>query len=126
MDTPLTPPSPIASYYPGDRFSENYLGEPSGWTLQRILEEFREAARSKRDLGDRFERLMVDYLKLDPTYDFSKVWMWMDWPGRNNEMDTGIDVVAQERITGDYWAVQCKFYHTLSKRDLLNICPLLF
>jgi len=71
-------------------------------------------------MGDRFERLMVEYLKLDPKYDFSAVWMWMEWPGRGGR-DTGIDVVAQERLTGDYWAIQCKFYGsetTLSKGDI--------
>jgi hypothetical protein len=31
-------------------------------TIHTILEEFREAARSKRDLGDKFERLIADYL----------------------------------------------------------------
>ena len=116
-----TPPRPIASYYTGDPTVRDSLGKPSGWTLEQILEEFREAARSQRDLGDRFERLMVDYLKLDPKYDFSQVWLWMDWPHRQNQPDTGIDIVAQERITGDYWAIQCKFYHpehTLSKSDI--------
>jgi predicted helicase len=36
-------------------------------------------------------------------------------------VDTGIDLVARERATGDYCAIQCKFYnpaHTLDKADI--------
>lgn len=36
-------------------------------------------------------------------------------------MDVGIDLVARERGTGDYWAIQCKFYdpdYALQKADI--------
>ena len=45
----------------------------------------------------------------------------MEWPGRNNQPDTGIDLVAQERATGDFTAIQCKFLdpsHWLQKEDI--------
>jgi predicted helicase len=92
-------------------------------TLNTILEEFRETATSPRDLGDKFERLMVQYFETDPLYKehFSKVWLWMDFPKRNNAPDTGIDLVAEERDTGDYCAIQCKCYgpnHILQKPDI--------
>lgn len=92
-------------------------------TLENILAQFREDARSNRDLGDRFERLMVRYFELDPIYAdrFSSVWMWNEWPDKGDVGDVGIDLVACERATGDYCAIQCKFYlpeHTLSKADL--------
>lgn len=92
-------------------------------TIHTILEEFRDAATSKRDLGDKFERLVVAYLKNDPLYKdrFSNVWLWMEWPKRGNKPDTGIDLVAEEEVTGDVWAIQCKFYHpnhTLDKSDI--------
>ncbi|MDD5263026.1 MAG: DEAD/DEAH box helicase family protein [Methylacidiphilales bacterium] len=92
-------------------------------TIHDILEEFREAATSKRDLGDRFERLICRYLELDPLYAdrFSDVWMWNEWPGKGNVGDVGIDLVAKERATGEFCAIQCKFYlpdHTLSKADI--------
>lgn len=92
-------------------------------TISTILEEFRQDAISNRDLGDKFERLMVTYLKIDPLYKdlYSNVWMWMDFPKRGNAPDTGIDLVAEERATGDYCAIQCKFYdpnHTLDKSDI--------
>jgi len=92
-------------------------------SIHTILEEFREAARSKRDLGDKFERLFVNYLVTEPYYRdrFSDVWMWNEWPGRGRRPDTGIDLVAQERDGGGLCAIQCKFYapeHRLEKADL--------
>src|SRR5437867_1190053 len=81
-------------------------------TLATILGQFRDDARSNRDLGDRFERLVLRYLELDPIHAerFSRVWMWNDWPDKGNVGDVGIDLVAQERATGEYCAIQCKFY----------------
>jgi len=92
-------------------------------TIHTILDQFRDEARSNRDLGDRFERLIHRYFELDPIYAdlFSRVWMWNDWPLRGNVPDVGIDLVAQERATGEYCAIQCKFYlpdHTLVKEDI--------
>jgi predicted helicase len=92
-------------------------------TIKDILEYFREEARNNRDLGDKFERLIAAFLTKDPYYanHFSNVWLWMEWPGRNNMPDTGIDLVAQERATGDFTAIQCKFLdpdHWLQKEDI--------
>jgi predicted helicase len=81
-------------------------------TIQDILEIFREDAANKRDLGDKFERLIAAYLTKDPFYGGlfgTNVWLWSEWPGRNNMGDTGVDIVAEEIATGDVWAVQCKF-----------------
>ena len=92
-------------------------------TLATILDQFRNDARSNRDLGDRFERLIVNYLQLDPFYAdlFSDVWMFNDWPNKGRIGDVGIDIVARTRATGEYCAIQCKFYlpeHTLAKGDI--------
>ncbi|MFN7349853.1 MAG: hypothetical protein ACK5S7_13010, partial [Dolichospermum sp.] len=89
-------------------------------TIQKILHEYQQTSTSPRDLGDKFERLMLAYLKTDPFYKdhFSQVWLWMDFPKRGNMPDTGIDLVAVERNTGDYCAIQCKCYdldYTLQK-----------
>ena len=35
--------------------------------------------------------------------------MWNDWPEKGNIGDVGIDLVAKERATGAYCAIQCKF-----------------
>jgi Predicted helicase len=95
----------------------------SQFTLHDVLAQFREAATSNRDLGDRFERLIARYLELDPLYAerFSRVWLWNEWPLKGKVGDVGIDLVAEERATGGYCAIQCKFYrpeHTLAKEDI--------
>jgi predicted helicase len=92
-------------------------------SLDLILDSLREDARNNRDLGDRFERLVAAYLRSDPLYadKFSEVWLFNDWPDKGRIGDTGIDIVAQDRATGAYCAVQCKFYlpeHTISKEDI--------
>jgi predicted helicase len=93
-------------------------------TIHEILAEFREDARNNRDLGDRFERLVVGFLKTDPQYASlfgDQVWLWMDWSGRRNRPDIGIDIVAEDQSTHEVWAIQCKFYlpeHTLQKGDI--------
>lgn len=98
--------------------------------LDALLTTFREDARSNRDLGDRFERLIVSYLETDPIQAerFDKVWMWSEWPDRGNMPDTGADLVARERATGDLCAIQCKFYlpeHSLAKGDIDSFLAIL-
>ena len=92
-------------------------------TIHAILDRFRLEATSNRDLGDKFEYLIFAYLRTDPTYAslFKRVWFWMDFPLRGKKGDLGIDLVAQEVATGDYWAIQCKCYqpdHVLDKGDI--------
>ena len=69
------------------------------------------------------KRLIATFLRKDPLYAelYSDVWLWMEWPGRGNKPDTGIDLVSQERATGDFTAIQCKFFlpdHILQKEDI--------
>ena len=91
-------------------------------SVHEVIEAFRgEPSNSER--GTKFEQLMVRYFELDPTLSqqYEQVWRWIDWPDRQGKADTGIDLVARERDTGDYAAIQCKFYEpttTLSKGDL--------
>lgn len=67
---------------------------------------------------------MLQYLSTDPqwTEQFSRVWLWSDWPGAAaDRRDTGIDLVALDRETGGHCAIQCKFYephHTVQKSDI--------
>lgn len=86
------------------------MQEKNSQTLEDVLAFFREEARSNRGLGDRFERLFAEYLLKDPQYSdlLSDVWLWSEWPERWS-VDVGIDLVARERSTGRYWAIQCKF-----------------
>ncbi len=91
-------------------------------TIHTVLEEFRQAALHNRDLGDMFERLICKYLVTDPLYkeQFSNVWMWDEFPKRGNS-DAGIDIVAEDRNTGEYTAIQCKFYDPTSTLQKANI-----
>lgn len=92
-------------------------------TIRDLLEELRESALDERDKGDRFERLIKAYLQTDPewTTRFSEVWLWSEWPGRGNQPDTGIDLVAKLRDDDRFAAIQCKFYaesSTVAKGDI--------
>ncbi|MDQ2815446.1 MAG: DEAD/DEAH box helicase family protein [Actinomycetota bacterium] len=93
-------------------------------TVHDVLRMIRETSATNHERGSRFEKLMRSYLGIDPAWaeQFSKVWLWADWPGAAaNKQDTGIDLVAQDRETGGFCAIQCKFYepgHTVSKADI--------
>lgn len=91
-------------------------------SVHDVIDALRKAP-SNSERGTKFERLMVRYFELDPTLSqqYDAVWRWTDWPDRKGKVDTGIDLVARERDTGEYTAIQCKFYeptHTLSKGDI--------
>ncbi len=91
-------------------------------SVHEVIEAFRDAP-SNSERGTKFEQLMVRYFELDPmlSQQYDQVWRWIDWPDRQGKPDTGIDLVARERDTGNYTAIQCKFYeptHRLAKEDI--------
>jgi predicted helicase len=91
-------------------------------SINDVIDVLRQAPTNV-DRGTLFEKLMVRYFELDPalTQQYDAVWRWIDWPNRKGKTDTGIDLVARKRDTGEYTAIQCKFYeptHTLSKGDI--------
>ncbi len=91
-------------------------------TIDVVLDELRGLDISERERGELFERLMVQYFTHDPLYAqrFSDVWMWTEWPGHEGA-DAGIDLVAKERDSDGYCAIQCKFFdpnHHLAKEDI--------
>ena len=73
----------------------------------RILAESVDA----REQGTRFERAVAWFLKHDPAWAerLTNVWEWRDAPTNKGQMDTGIDLVAQDE-DGSYWAIQAKCY----------------
>ncbi|MDQ3307583.1 MAG: DEAD/DEAH box helicase family protein, partial [Actinomycetota bacterium] len=81
-------------------------------SIHEVLDDLRASALDERDKGDKFERLMQGYFRTDPQWaqQFSDVWLWSEWPGRDGKPDTGIDLVARERDTDELTAIQCKFY----------------
>ncbi|MBJ7289178.1 DEAD/DEAH box helicase [Williamsia sp.] len=91
-------------------------------SVHEVIEAFRKQPTNS-ERGTKFEELMVRYFELDPllSQQYEQVWRWMDWPDRQGRADNGIDLVARERDTGNYTAIQCKFYEpttTLRKEDL--------
>lgn len=78
-------------------------------TVYDAVEYIRSNATSERDKGTQFERLTRFFLKNDPLWKsrLSEVWMWSSAP-TNDGVDIGIDLVAQDREDGSYWAIQCK------------------
>ena len=107
-----------------------YLGleAESGETatgFQGVLNQLRESATSTYLIGNEFERLMKQYLSIDPLYKerFTDVYLWKEWAALHTEydgVDIGIDLVARER-DGEYCAIQCKCFAEdtrVSKRQI--------
>jgi predicted helicase len=81
-------------------------------TIYDVLEVLRTSSTTEREKGEKFERLIKAYLQTDPVFadQFSDVWLWSEYPERDGRPDTGIDLVARDRDTGQDVAIQCKFF----------------
>lgn len=81
-------------------------------TFADVFDDLYFSVTSQRGKGTKFERLLKRYLQVKPKYadQFSQVWLWQEWPDRNGLVDTGIDLVAEDRYTGELVAIQAKFY----------------
>ncbi|WAW05090.1 DEAD/DEAH box helicase family protein [Oxalobacter formigenes] len=93
--------------------------------FEHILEQFRNASVTEREKGTYFENLICTYLRNEATYRdlYSKVWTYADWATEQglDKRDTGIDLVAKTNGTGEYHAIQCKFYaedYRVQKSDI--------
>jgi len=93
--------------------------------LQELLETYREAAKSEREKGDYFERLVRVFLENDDLQKqfYSEVVPFSEWAKDNgwSSTDTGIDLVATLADGSGYAAIQCKFYapnHSIQKPDI--------
>ncbi|NYF26052.1 type ISP restriction/modification enzyme [Sporosarcina sp. JAI121] len=79
-----------------------------------LVKEMDVAYRTQRDRGTMFELLSCTYFKNEPMYGrlFDKVWMLNEVPVEYEipKNDTGVDLVARERETGNLVAIQCKYY----------------
>lgn len=94
-------------------------------SLQILLDNFRNAAATEREKGTYFEELICTYLRNEAIYRdlYSDVWMYADWATQQglDKRDTGIDLVAKTNGTGEYHAIQCKFYdkdYRVQKSDI--------
>ena len=94
-------------------------------TFKHFLSEIRNKAKTEREKGYFFERAIREFLQKSPEYSFENVWLWSQWPDlrKHNfpKQDRGIDLVAKERETGTFWAIQCKCFdenRQVSKPDI--------
>lgn len=80
--------------------------------LIKIINE--SAGTIQRDRGTFFEQLVQIYLQNEPIYKnlYSDVWQLKDVPKEYGipKKDTGVDLVAKNRNTGELTAIQAKFY----------------
>lgn len=92
-----------------------------------LIKEIDETYKTEkqRDRGTRFELLAKAYFKTEPMYQrlYEDVWMLSDVPEEYNipKNDTGVDLVAKERETGELVAIQAKYYgedKTIQKSDI--------
>ena len=93
--------------------------------LRDLLDSYRQAARSEREKGDYFERVVRVYLENDDAQKqyYSAVVPFAQWAKEQgwSKADTGIDLVATLADGSGYAAIQCKFYapnHTIQKPDI--------
>ena len=114
----LWPPLPrLRAGREGERTGS--IGSGPARTFDSVLRDIRSRSTGPRDLGDRFERIILDVLRRDRHYRnrFDLVQTWRDWARENRVKETvgtgqdlGIDIVARERVGGELCAVQCKCY----------------
>ena len=83
-------------------------------SFDKIIASLEREDMSQRDRGTLFELLVTAYLKKEPMYArlFDEVWMLSDVPEEYGipKRDTGVDLVARNRETGELFAIQCKYY----------------
>ena len=103
----------------------NFTGTTKATALDTLLDSFEVNAQTEREKGTNFEDLIVSYLQHEPRYKdlYETVWTYAKWASVQGitGKDTGIDLVAQVRGSGDFHAIQCKNYrrdHSISKSDI--------
>ena len=122
-DTSIKAPKPAdLSFHP---IEVPYPVEAPKSDFKKFLKEVRKKAKSEKEKGTLFERAIRDFLKQSPEHSFENVWMRKDWPELKKYgfplKDLGIDLIAREKETGRYWAIQCKCYdehYQVNKPDI--------
>ena len=101
------------------------MQKPKKTNLKDFLNEIRKKAKTEREKGAFFEKAIRDFLKQSPEYSFENVWLWPNWPDlrkyKFSKKDLGIDLVACEKETGRFWAIQCKCFderYQVNKTDI--------
>lgn len=94
-------------------------------SFDNLLKQIEEASNNiQREKGTLFEKLVLAYLKNEPTYKalYKNVWELRDVPnefGLPDKKDKGVDLVA-EQFNGDIIAIQAKFYKNSIGKSEIN------
>ena len=92
-------------------------------TFDELVNQIDNNLDNQRDRGTAFEKMVVAYLKNEPTYKqkFSDVWMLSEVPAEYHisKRDTGVDIVAKD-YAGNLTAVQAKYYKGKVGKDTIN------
>ncbi|MDR3241389.1 MAG: DEAD/DEAH box helicase family protein [Lactobacillaceae bacterium] len=93
-------------------------------TFNELIHQINDTAGDvQRERGTLFEKLVVAYLKNEPTYKnlYTDVWMLSEVPAEYGipNKDTGVDIVARQK-NGELTAVQAKFYDHKVGKDQIN------
>ena len=93
--------------------------------FREVLAKYQQNSTSTRDIGTKFEELILQFFKIYGPYKniIRNIWLWKDFPYKTQfsaGQDVGIDLVI-ETYDGKYYSIQCKCYDTnysISKDDL--------
>lgn len=93
-------------------------------TFNDLINQINQTAgHVQRERGTLFEKLVLAYLKNEPTYQrlYKNIWTLNDVPVEHGipKKDTGVDLVA-EQFNGDLVAVQAKFYENKVGKTEIN------
>lgn len=96
----------------------------SSQNFNDLIEQINQSAGDvQRERGTLFEKLVLAYLKNEPTYKalYQNVWLLADVPDEYgiSKKDTGVDLVAQQK-NGDLVAIQAKFYTHKVGKEAIN------
>lgn len=93
-------------------------------TFNELVNQIDKNITNQRDRGTAFEKLAIAYLKNEPAYKnkYSDVWMLNEVPEKYgiSKQDTGVDIVAKDRVTGNLTAIQAKYYKGKVGKDKIN------
>ncbi|MDR0697421.1 MAG: DEAD/DEAH box helicase family protein [Christensenellaceae bacterium] len=94
-------------------------------TANDAFEKIRALYKNTALQGAAFEEFLILYMITDPQYRsvIDSIKKWQDWQEElefDSCKDLGIDVIAKTK-TGDYWAIQCKFYNPTALIDKSDV-----
>lgn len=100
------------------------MGEKKSHTFDDLIQQINQTAGDiQRERGTLFEKLVLSYLRNEPTYQrlYKNVWTLGNVPSEYGipKKDTGVDLVA-EQFNGDLVAIQAKFYQNKVGKSEIN------